>query len=178
MSRNVAKYFILTSLVFFLAGCLEGLMFPTKMMFQGLYSSLFQLAPDHVKPFFNNFVTKIHTHINLMGWVGSALMGMLYFIAPQIAGEDRTSPWAAYTNYACNTAGVVVLAVGFHLTGHFGAGLPYESPEFRAATEPVKGVVILGGGLIFVSALFFVYNMGRTLLGAAPERATALPHKV
>lgn len=167
MSRVVAKYFILTSLVFFLAGCLEGLMFPTKTMFQDLYSSLFQLPPAQIKPFFNNFVVKIHTHINLIGWMGSALMGILYVIAPQIAGQDRANPNAALANYFCNTAGVVLLAVGFHLIGHFGAGLPYESPEFRAAIQPVKNVAMVGGGLVFVSALLFVYNMGRTLLGTS-----------
>lgn len=171
MPTTIPKYFILTALAFFLVGCLEGLMFPTKTMFQGLYATLFQLPPEQIKPFFNLFVAKIHTHINLLGWIGSALMGVLYFVVPQIAGQNRIRPWVAMANYICNTLGVVLLALGFHLIGHFGAGLPYESPEFRVAIQPVKTVAMLGGGLVFLSALLFAYNMGRTLGLRRPQQS-------
>ncbi|NCC25021.1 MAG: hypothetical protein EOM25_07460, partial [Deltaproteobacteria bacterium] len=165
MSQTVSRYFILTAILFFLVACLEGLMFPLKNALSGAYAALFHIQQSQIREFFTHFVTKIHTHIALVGWASSALMGILYFLAPQMAGADRTRAWAAYGNYFCHTLGVILLTGGFHLIGHFGAGLVYESAEFRAAVQPVKTVVIMGGGLILLSGLLFAYNMARTLLG-------------
>lgn len=167
MSVKMAKYFIASALLFFLIGCIEGMMFPTKFQFQPFYSAVFQVPAEHIKSFFGHFVAKIHTHVNLIGWVGSALMGMLYFIAPQISGSERYTPWVAYANWGCQTAGVILLTVGFHLIGVFGlsSGFTAGSPEFRSVAAPFKRVVTAGGLLITTSALLFAYNMVRTLFG-------------
>jgi hypothetical protein len=167
MSVKMAKYFIATALLFFLIGCIEGMMFPTKFQFQPFYSAVFQVPAEHIKSFFCHFVAKIHTHVNLIGWVGSALMGILYFIAPQISGTERYTPWVAYANWGCQTVGIILLSVGFHLIGVFGlsSGFTAGSPEFRSVAAPFKMVVTAGGLLITISALLFAYNMVRTLFG-------------
>jgi hypothetical protein len=169
MAKTIAKYFITTSLAFFLIGCLEGLMFPTKFQMKSLYTNLMHIPPEHLKTFFGYFVAKIHTHVNLIGWVGSAIMGVLYYLAPQISGSERYRPWAAYANWGCQTLGVILLALGFHLIGLFGltSGHAPGSPEFRSVAAPFKMLVTAGGVLIAVSALLFAYNMIRTLFAKA-----------
>ncbi len=183
MTTKISKYFIVTSLAFFLLGCLEGLMFPTKFQMKSFYASLMHIPPEHLKAFFGYFVAKIHTHVNLIGWVGSALMGMLYYLAPQISGAERYRPWAAYANWGCQTAGVVLLALGFHLIGVFGltSGHAPGSPEFRSVAAPFKMLVATGGVLITISALLFAYNMVRTLFAEAPvydQAETPITHKI
>jgi hypothetical protein len=183
MSARISKYFIVTGLAFFVIGCLEGLMFPIKFQMKSFYTSLMHIPPEHLKTFFGYFVAKIHTHVNLIGWVGSALMGMLYFLAPQISGAERYRPWAAYANWGCQTLGVILLAVGFHLTGLFGltSGHAPGSPEFRGVTAPFKIIVAAGGVLIVISALLFAYNMIRTLFAEACVADSAeapMTHKI
>ena len=183
MSTKIAKYFIASSLVFFLIGCMEGLMFPTKFQFQSLFTTVFHVPPEHLKTFFGYFVTKIHTHVNLIGWVGSAIMGMLYYLVPQISGVERYRPWVAYSNWTCQTLGVILLALGFHLIGVFGlaSGHAAGSPEFRSVAAPFKMIVTVGGVLITVSALLFTYNMIRTLFAEVPASNPAkasMMHKI
>ena len=177
MSPKIAKYFIASSLVFLMLGCLEGLMFPTKFQLTSFYTTVFHIPPEHLKAFFGYFVTKIHTHVNLVGWVGSTLMGVLYYLAPQISGVERFRPWAAYSNWACQTLGVILIALGFHLIGVFGlaSGHAAGSPAFRSVAAPFKIIVVAGGVLVTVSALLFGYNMIRTLFDeqAASDPATA-----
>ena len=177
MSQKLAKLFICTGLFFLVFGCIEGLMFPTKMPMKNFYSALFHIPPDMVKSFFAHFVAKIHTHVNLIGWVGSVLMGLLYFSAPKIAGQEegqeRYSAAAAYLNWGGHTLGLLMMVAGFHLIGHVGlsTGFSEGSEQFRQAVGPVKILVITGGTLITLSVLLFVYNILVTLF--APATAVA-----
>ncbi len=182
LGAKIARLFIGTSLVFFIIGCVEGLMFPSKFRLEAFYAAVFHIPAEHIKPFFGYFVSKIHTHVNLVGWVGSALMGILYFVAPQIGGSERYSRWGAYGNWFCQTAGVALMGVGFHLIGIAGlsSGFQPGSPEFRQVAEPFKMLVSFGGVLIVISACLFASNIGRTLFAkslvgrpanaAAPKR--------
>ncbi len=169
MAVKISKYFILTSLFFLLLGCIEGIMFPTKFQFKAFYASLFHVPADQIKPFFGYFVTKIHTHVNLIGWLSSAIMGLLYFIVPQISGVECYNRWIAYGNWAGNTLGLLLMVAGFHLIGIFGlsSGFTAGSPEFRSVAAPYRMLVSLGGTLIAISALLFVCNMLMTLFGRA-----------
>ncbi|MBN1907382.1 MAG: hypothetical protein JW927_20050 [Deltaproteobacteria bacterium] len=166
MNNNIPKYFILTSLFFMALGCLEGLMFPTKFQFQPFYSAIFHLPAEYLKPFFGSFLVKIHTHINLIGWVGSALMGILYFIAPQINPKGHYKRILAYLNLISHVAGLLIFTTGFHVIGVVGlkSGANYGSEAFRAVVAPYKMLTMTGGILITISAVIFAYNMVRVLL--------------
>lgn len=165
MARKMAKYFILCALVFFLIGVVEGLMFPSSFKLRAFYAMLWGVSPDHLKSFFDHFLVKIHTHITLVGWVSSALMGILYFIAPQISGKERYAAWAAYGNLGLHVAGLVLMTLGFRLIGVTGlsAGFEYGTSDFRSIAEPLKWFVIVGGIGITLSSLLFAWNMARTL---------------
>ncbi|MGD9160135.1 MAG: cbb3-type cytochrome c oxidase subunit I [Desulfobacteraceae bacterium] len=171
MEKNIAKYFITTSLFFFLLGCIEGVMMPTKFLFKDIFTSLFNLPPDQIKTFFGYFVTKIHTHINLIGWVSSAIMGILYFIAPRISGRECYVKWAAYANWTCNTLGVLIIVVAFHLIGVHGlrSGFEVGSPEFRAVGAPYRHMVAVGGVLVLISTILFIWNILKTMYASTPD---------
>ena len=180
MSRKIAILFICTGLFFLIFGCIEGLMFPTKMPMKSFYSALFQIPPDMVKSFFAHFVAKIHTHVNLIGWVGSVLMGLLYFNVPQIAGQtpdqETYSPLVAYLNWGGHTLGLLMMVVGFHLIGHVGLSTGFQegSAQFRQAVGPVKMLVMGGGVLITLSVCLFIYNMAVILF--SPVKAAPKTH--
>ncbi|KMY66220.1 hypothetical protein AAU61_17165 [Desulfocarbo indianensis] len=166
LGRATARRFMLVSLVFLVLGVLEGLMHPTKFALQDFYSLILGLEPQHIKPFFAYFVSKIHTHVSLVGWVTTALMGVFYFLAEEIRGGHRYRPWLCGGNLALQVAGILALAIGFHLIGLLAipTGHPAGSPEFRAAADSVKPLVVVGGVLLLLSCLSFVYGIGATLL--------------
>lgn len=169
MSKKMAKYFITVAILFFIAGCFEGLMFPTKFRFQSFYAAFMHISPEHLKSFFSHFVVKIHTHISLVGWVTSALMGILYFIVPQIKdqteGREKYSKWACYANFWLHVFGILLFCAGFHLIGMIGlkSGYAPGSPEFRELVAPFKLFVLTGGCFICLSSLLFSFNIARTL---------------
>ncbi|WP_321491670.1 4Fe-4S binding protein [uncultured Desulfobacter sp.] len=171
MAAKISKYFIVTSLFFLLIGCIEGVMFPTKFQFKAFYATLFHIPADQIKPFFSYFATKIHTHVNLIGWLSSAVMGVLYFIVPQISdqasGVERYNRWMAYGNWGGHTLGLLLLLAGFHMIGVLGlsSGFTAGSPEFRSVGAPYRVLVSAGGILITISAILFICNMLTALFG-------------
>jgi len=167
LTKRIASCFITASLAFFIIGCIEGLMFPSWYMVHPLYAFFLHVPPEQVKPFMNDFLTKIHTHITLVGGVCSALMGILYAVVPNIGQAQRYIPWVAYSNLVMHILGVLLMTVGFHTIGSVGlsAGFEYASPEFREATHSFRFMVIGGGILVTFSGLLFAFNILRTLFG-------------
>ncbi|MBN2289979.1 MAG: hypothetical protein JXQ83_11655 [Candidatus Glassbacteria bacterium] len=161
MAGKTARKFILASLLFFIFSCVEGLVYPTKHLFTSFYAAAMFVPPDQLKPFLSDFYSKIHTHISLIGWVSSALMGIVYFIAPQIRGKENFSGWICHTNFWLHLAGIIVLCLGWTITGSagLGAGFRHGTPEFTRAVILYKPVLWAGGGAILVSALLFSYNI-------------------
>jgi cbb3-type cytochrome oxidase subunit 1 len=166
MPEKIAKTFIVTGVFFLLLGCIEGIMFPTKFQFQKVYTLLLHLPANQFKTFFAYFVTKIHTHVNLLGWVGSSLMGILYFLAPRISGAEHYCRWAAWGNWFGNTFGLLLIVIGFHLIGIYGlsSGFSEGTPEFREVAAPFRALVTAGGIMVAASAALFAWNILRTLL--------------
>ena len=171
MDKTISKYFITTALAFLFLGCIEGVMMPTKFLFKDVFISLFNLPPDQIKSFFGYFVTKIHTHINLIGWVGSAVMGVLYLAAPQISGRECYIKWAAYLSWALNTLGVLVITVSFHLIGVYGLRSGYEvgSPQFRAVGAPFRHMVAVGGVMVLTASVLFAWNILKTMYASGSK---------
>jgi hypothetical protein len=175
MPEKMAKLFIITSLFFLLVCAIEGLMFPLKFQLKSICSTVFHIPEDQIKAFFGYFVAKIHTHVGLIGWLSTSLMGILYYTAPKISGRRNYFSWAAWGNFGCHTAGVLILIIGFHMIGILGltSGFAPGSAEFRAASNFGKQFVIAGGVLILISVLLFSLNMLRTLLVKAECKTQA-----
>lgn len=177
MSKMIARNFIIASLIFFALGCIEGLVFPTKHVLRPFYSALMRVPHDQLKPFLSDFFVRIHTHISLVGWVSSALMGILYFIVPQIRGRERFCKWICHANFWLHVLGIVVLCVGWHIVGSVGlsAGFEHGTADFTGVVARYKPLIWIGGSAICISALLFSYNMLRCLLLSDEE--TFSPHK-
>ena len=180
LGRKTAVRFMLVSLGFLLLGCMEGLMHPTKFAFKEFYAHVFGVDIQYIKPFFGYFVTKIHAHITLVGWVTSAIMGMFYYAAGEIKEGDRYCSWVCHANLIFQILGVLTLALGWHLIGVVSLPTGYEagSPEFRAAARSVKPLVVIGGTMLLISCLLFVYNIGATLLMGPREKSPTIDPKV
>ena len=85
--RNIDRIFILTGAFFAVAGMCTG---------------LWMVAV-------NSFVySKIHAHINLLGWVSLAIYGVVYRIYP--AMKDCS---LALTHLICSVAGVIFMNLGW-----------------------------------------------------------------
>lgn len=175
MDKKIAKYFIVASLFFFLIGCLDGLTYPTKKAFQSFYASILNLQPKYFKMFWYEFLNKIHGHITVIGWLSSALMGILYFFVPQIGGQTqaRYSKWTCYTNLWCHVIGLIVLVIGFHLVGITGlkAGFIHGTLQFYNTVKDLQWFVRIGGLMLLISGLLFSYNMIKNLFFIKKERS-------
>lgn len=173
LGKTTAIRFMLASMLFFAMGTIEGLMHPTKFAFQEFYAFVLGLEPRHIKPFFGNFVSKIHVHVALVGWATTGLMGLFYFAAEALKGGNRYRAPLCLGNLILQVLGVLTLAIGFHLVGVVAipSGFPEGSPEFRAAAGGVKPVVVVGGVMLLASCLLFIYNVGKTLI-APSEKLT------
>ena len=85
--RNIDRIFILTGALFAVLGMCIG---------------LWMVAV-------NNFVySKIHAHINLLGWVTLAIYGIVYRIYPAMK-DSRL----ALTHLVCSVAGVIFMNLGW-----------------------------------------------------------------
>jgi cbb3-type cytochrome oxidase subunit 1 len=168
---GTARRFILASLAFLILASLEGLLFPTKGIFRSLYSTVFHVPPQQVRPFMKDFLARIHSHMSLVGWVSCALMGILYHVAPQIGGRERYSERACALNFWFHVLGVLVLCIGWHVIGSVGlnAGLVHGTPEFTKAAGPYKPIIYLGGLMLCASVLLFSFNMLRCLCSPVPK---------
>ena len=125
---RLAELFFKTAILFLIVGIAIGL----QMSISGVHN-----------------VTGAHAHINLLGWVTSAIFGAYYALNP--AKAEGRLPMAHYGIY---TAGVVVMIVGLYL-------LLQGNP----ALEPV---VAAGSLITFVGVLVFaVVVFGKARSGSA-----------
>lgn len=117
---KLADLFFKTAIVFLIVGIGVGL----QMSISGVHN-----------------VTGAHAHINLLGWVTSAIFGTYYALNP--AKAEGRLPLAHYGIY---TAGVVVMIVGL-----------YMLLQGNAAMEPVVAtgsIITLVGVLVFAVVVF------------------------
>ena len=95
----MAKKFIIASTIFLVIGTIEGLLIPTKGVFKDFYAGIFFLPPEQVRPFFSDFLSRIHSHVSLAGWLSLAMMGVVYQVLPQMSPGARISARAVSLNF-------------------------------------------------------------------------------
>lgn len=133
---RIADLFFKTALVFLIIGIAVGL----------------QMAISQ-----NHNVVGAHAHINLLGWVTSAIFGVYYALNPKKA-QGRLP----MVHYGIYVAGVVIMSAALYMLLSGSAGL-----------EPVVAggsLITLGGVLVFAFILFTTARVG---IGAAPGAAPA-----
>ena len=78
-----ARWFIYTSVVFFLVTILIGLIMATKFIFPDFLGGIAALSFGRIRP--------IHTNGVLFGWLLAANMGLSYFVVPRLCGRTLYS---------------------------------------------------------------------------------------
>ncbi len=107
-------------------------------------------------------VTSAHAHVNLLGAVMMLIFGVGYHILPRFSGRPLYSEAIARVQLWLGIAGLAGMFVMFFAGG-------YSSADFlRYGVAPF-------GALYGAAAVLFVYNMWRTLAGAAAAPAPLRP---
>ena len=97
-------------------------------------------------------LTSTHAHINLLGWVSTALFGIIYSIYPFAANTKL-----AKTHFWLHNLGFPVMVIGLVLES-FGV----------AAALPI---MIVGSLAVVVGTLLFTTNIVKTLNNGTSQRA-------
>lgn len=103
--------------------------------FIGIFLGMFMGIAD----FFQ--LTSAHTHINLIGWVSLAIIGIIYHLFP-LAGENKLAKiqfWFMMIGIPLLTLAMILFRLG----------------KFSIA-EPMSG---FGGSLIFFGVILFLVNV-------------------
>lgn len=110
------------------------------------------------------YVTLLHAHVNLLGWVTMLIFGVAYHILPRFSGRPLHNEKMAETQLWLNNIGLAGMVV-ILLAGAFWSGAGQARPDFL-----LYGMVPFGG-LFTVGTYLFVYNLWKTLAGALPPMA-------
>ena len=97
-----------------------------------------------------------HLHMNLLGFVGGMIFGVGYHVLPRFVGHPLHSTRLAVAHWWVGNAGLALLAGGFAWRVSAGASAQW--------------MIITGGALAALGALFFVFNIWRTIDGRASTR--------
>jgi len=84
--------------------------------------------------------SSIHAHVNLLGWASLALAGIVYYLFPA-AGESA----AGKVHFWLHNIGLPIMMIGLFL--------------LMNGTESVEPVVAVGGVLVTLGILAFLYNV-------------------
>jgi cbb3-type cytochrome oxidase subunit 1 len=100
-----------------------------------------------------------HLHMNLLGFVGMMIFGVAYHVIPRFTGHPLHSHRLAGVQWWLANVGLALFVAGFVMLPHTMFG------------GPARVVVAAGGLLSAAAAYIFVYNIWRTIDGAAIGRA-------
>ncbi|MDH5510852.1 MAG: cbb3-type cytochrome c oxidase subunit I [Nitrospinota bacterium] len=125
---TLARWYIKTALLFFVAGLLTGAWIMVEMAMGPSRA----LAP----------LISAHTHLLLYGFVIILIMGVAYWMFPRPGKEDlRYSPRTAQINYGLATAGTIIRTVGEFLD--------YYSISGAFAPTVIGSLCQIAAGIIF-----------------------------
>lgn len=102
----------------------------------GLFMGLgMAIAHDHA-------IAAVHAHINLLGWVTLAIVGLVYLLFPA-AAETRLAKW----HFWLHNLGLPVMMLGLLL--------------IKLVSEQYEPIVAIGSIVVLLSLILFVINLFR-----------------
>jgi cytochrome c oxidase subunit 1 len=115
-----------------------------------------------------------HFHLTVATAVTLSFMGITYWLVPHILDKQLFSPRTALVQAWTWFVGMIIFSNAMHVLGLLGA--PRRSPLGDAAYAPEEWNghllrVSIGGAILLVSVLLYVYVMVRTATGEKVERA-------
>jgi cytochrome c oxidase cbb3-type subunit 1 len=148
--RPVAGFF-LSSAVWFVVGTTAGLILASAMIAPelSLYKNISWLVFGRIRP--------IHTNIMIFGFVGSALLGCVYYYVPLLVRKELHSP--AKGRFALWLWNLAIIA------GTLTLGLGYtQSREYAEWVWPVDIMILLAFAVTFYNLLMTVVERQERLL--------------
>jgi cytochrome c oxidase cbb3-type subunit 1 len=113
--------------------------------------------------------TVAHSHLGLYAFVSMVFFGAIYFIVPRITGREWPSPRLISAHFWLVTVGVAIYIVALSIGGWLqGLAMLDASQPFLASmtlTLPYLKARSLGGALMVLGHLVFVWHFGRVILG-------------
>ncbi|MEE8575142.1 MAG: cbb3-type cytochrome c oxidase subunit I [Thermodesulfobacteriota bacterium] len=100
---------------------------------------------------------QVHTHFNLLGWMSMMIFGVAYHILPRFSGQPLWSEKLATAHLYLANIGLIGMALGWVLLAK---GSSYAVHFIFSSIE-------------FISVLFFVINMFKTVKAAPALRPPA-----
>ena len=143
-----ARWFIYTSVTFFLVTILIGLLMATRFVFPQFLGGIAAISSGRIRP--------IHTNGVLFGWLLAANMGLAYFVVPRLCGRKL---WSEKLGLA--TLGLWVLIIlGAVVTLAAGDTQAKEYLELNTTLDI----------MVTVAWVMFAVNMFATIAGRTKDR--------
>ena len=125
------------------------------------------------------FVTG-HFHLIFGGTVVIMYLGIAYHLWPRMTGRALRSNRLALVQLSLWFAGMIVTAAPWHILGLLGqprrvSSTPYDSPLVADWTVP-EAIMVVGGAVLTLSALMFVFNLANSHRGRRHEIPPALEY--
>lgn len=119
-----------------------------------------------------------HFHLTVGSAVALTFMGMSYWLVPLLTGRQLFSNTLGLAAAWTWLIGMILFSHFMHMMGLMGmprrtmiGATPYMQPEWRMLLP----IVLVGGLLMFVSALLFYVNMLMTITTGKPGASQAVP---
>ncbi len=154
MSKSIGLLYIKVSIVFLLIGCIWGAI------------QTFPEVHEFIEAGPGGIIVGMHTHWNLLGWVGLAIMGGIYYLVPQMTGNKLYSERLALIQLYLYVLFVVIVAILGVTAGIKGGNLFLAGrvSEIEMAIGPyMMGISILSVLEAFIPNFIFAYNIYKTL---------------
>lgn len=121
-----------------------------------------------------------HFHLTVATAVTLSFIGISYWLMPHITGKKLHSPRLAVIQGWTWFVGMIIFSNAMHVLGLLGA--PRRTPLGQAPYVPEEWAghllrVSIGGGILFIAVLMYVWIMFKTATGpkAEPEEVPGIP---
>ena len=162
-SVKLARRFILVSLVYFVIGAFvmgDSYLLPAPYT-DGTYAT----------SFVSDIYTTSYVHIMVLGWASFAIIGMIYYAVPKMAGRPLHSRRLGSVHFWITNifvpAGIVFVAsLSFYLGSLVQGGT--TASQLFSMPEVIVSLILLEGILVPVGIIaqgLFAYNVYRTMKG-------------
>jgi cytochrome c oxidase subunit 1 len=121
-----------------------------------------------------------HFHLIFGGTVVLLYFGIAYHLWPRLTGRQLQSRGLVQSQLWTWFVGMVLTSGPWHWLGLMGqprriSSTPYDTP-IAEAWQPFQTLMVVGGAVLLVSAVLFIYNLMASQLRGRPERDRTLAY--
>jgi len=131
--------------------------------------AIFTLKPVHDFITLSDMFMAAHSHINLLGWVSTAIIGAIYILLPGNINKPLHSERLGNISFWLLNIGVTAMFILLLLSGYTEASLVKAGNKemVEAATGPYMMLIMVFAFFIIIGVYLFAYNVYKTLSSKA-----------